>query len=386
MKHWVFSKIAGIILLTGIVLLFTQSTSDPSLNDGSYYQLDLGNPSTYTVDCYDELSDEKWVVKNSCCTLTTSIINMPGEMGVDPDMDVPLNAIISGSGNLEEPDKVVIEYSIGSCWVQVAEVIGNDIPTGHPTSGFRAENIPAGADIQFRLIFCTDNNSEKITLLSKNETGHSSEDETLMIGTPFFAGSNVAYKPGNLPVTLVSFYGLTESNKINLFWETMAEINNSHFELERSAEGEEFNTVTIVQGSGNSSNKISYNATDYEPLKGTSYYRLKQVDYDGKFAYSNLIALSTVTSENSCNLVVKPNPCLGKCFVYLEDCAEQNGNKMSFSMYDALGNVVNTQTELVEEGKTMFAIDVNSSMKSGVYIVRGRSGNKRVENKAVITN
>ncbi len=378
-------RLPKLIILALVVMLFTQSTSDPSFNDGELYQLNFEDNSTYTVNCYSVLSHGKWEVKNNCCTLTTSIINLPGVFGVDQNMDVPLNATFFGTGNLEAPDKVVIEYSIGASWQLVAEIIGGNIPTGHPTSGFRAENIPAGADIQFRLIFCTNEQSEKITLLSDNEDGHV-HGQGLFVGSPFYRGSNVTYVPGQLPVSLVSFYGIAEKEKMNLFWETASESNNSHFELERSIDGEEFKIVTTIQGSGNSNSRIRYSTEDYEPIKGTSYYRLKQVDFDGKFAYSNLISLSSLVANNACNLIVKPNPCMGKCFIYLEDCDDQNGNEMTFSMYDALGNVVNTQTKTVEEGKSLFAVDLNSSMKPGVYIVRGSSNNKNINNKAIITN
>ncbi len=89
-----------------------------------------------------------------------------------------------------------------------------------------------------------------------------------------------------LPVTLLNFTARAEGSKALLNWQTATEINNDRFEIERSNNGITFLKIGQVAGAGNSSILLSYQYYDENPLKGNNYYRLKQVDLDGKSNYS----------------------------------------------------------------------------------------------------
>lgn len=96
-----------------------------------------------------------------------------------------------------------------------------------------------------------------------------------------------------LPVTLLFFKGENRGNKYShLTWETALEINNSGFVVERSLDAVKFNYIGWAEGNGNSTVLNSYYFDDFniEPGK-TYYYRLKQVDFDGNFEYSNIISI-----------------------------------------------------------------------------------------------
>ncbi len=94
--------------------------------------------------------------------------------------------------------------------------------------------------------------------------------------------------PGRVIITVLSFlpiqissFEITPSKTPSITWTTLAESDNSHFILERSREGEDFIKINTIQGKGTTDAKNEYAYTDVTPYKGTNYYRLKQVDYDG---------------------------------------------------------------------------------------------------------
>lgn len=98
----------------------------------------------------------------------------------------------------------------------------------------------------------------------------------------------------SLPVELLNFEGHFSEDKIGLQWTTVSEINNDHFELERSSDGKEFSVIAVIGGHGNSSQVNNYKFDDYEIKSGaTYYYRLRQVDYDRSDNYSDAIAVQT---------------------------------------------------------------------------------------------
>jgi hypothetical protein len=84
-----------------------------------------------------------------------------------------------------------------------------------------------------------------------------------------------------LPVELADFRGDFEENSVILDWSTYSEINNSHFSLERSRDGQNYTTIALLKGAGNSSDITDYNFTDKKARKGYNYYRLVQTDFNG---------------------------------------------------------------------------------------------------------
>lgn len=106
---------------------------------------------------------------------------------------------------------------------------------------------------------------------------------------------------GSLPIELLYFTADKLSCGTNsLIWETASESNNDRFEVERSSDGITFIKVGTVKGAGTSTSRNKYNLTDYNPIQELNYYRLKQIDLDGSFTYSNIISI-----DNSCDKNVK---------------------------------------------------------------------------------
>jgi hypothetical protein len=112
---------------------------------------------------------------------------------------------------------------------------------------------------------------------------------------------------GVAPVTLTSFSAHLKGNGVNIDWTTSQELNNKYFQVERSADGNS-NCLVIatVNGSGNSQVAIKYNTFDASPLAGVNYYRLKQVDYDGKSGYSKTVAIKLQLQKPSISVIANP--------------------------------------------------------------------------------
>lgn len=115
----------------------------------------------------------------------------------------------------------------------------------------------------------------------------------------------------SLPVTFTSLIATAETGRVNVNWSTAVEINNDYFVVQKSENGIEFIDAGKIDGVGNSNVTNEYSFIDYNPYSGTAYYRLKQVDFDGKESYSSItIADSQTNSEFSVSLF--PNPSNGE--------------------------------------------------------------------------
>ncbi|MCC3154257.1 T9SS type A sorting domain-containing protein [Hymenobacter sp. BT770] len=116
-----------------------------------------------------------------------------------------------------------------------------------------------------------------------------------------------------LPVTLTQFIGKrTPKGTVFLGWSTANEINNSFFEVERSADALNFVPLTKIAGSGNTTSARTYSFTDENPLAGQAYYRLRQIDVDGTDAYSPIVS---IVEQKTAELAVFPNPSAGSITV-----------------------------------------------------------------------
>ena len=124
---------------------------------------------------------------------------------------------------------------------------------------------------------------------------------------------------GVLPVELLYFYAKQVKDGVQLDWETATELNNSHFEVEWSKDGISFEKIGEVTGAG-TTNEVQFyeflhdrNLAGFQNLRGLNYYRLKQVDFDGKFEYSETVQITIIpkhreTQSNHQAINIFPNP------------------------------------------------------------------------------
>jgi hypothetical protein len=121
----------------------------------------------------------------------------------------------------------------------------------------------------------------------------------------FFIHKNNISNP--LPINLLSFNADCNEGKVAVRWTTATETNNDFFTLERSHDATDWEAVGIVDGAGNSNQVRQYGFTDYSPLPGISYYRLRQTDFDGNYAWYQPAAVECDAPEEE-SMEVFPNP------------------------------------------------------------------------------
>jgi hypothetical protein len=102
-----------------------------------------------------------------------------------------------------------------------------------------------------------------------------------------------------LPVELIGFSASQNDDLVKLTWTTATETNNEKFEIERSKDIQEWEKIGSIDGAGFSNIYLLYSFHDLYPIKGPSYYRLKQIDYDGGYEYSDIIAVNFLTKTNT---------------------------------------------------------------------------------------
>jgi PKD repeat protein len=111
-----------------------------------------------------------------------------------------------------------------------------------------------------------------------------------------------------VPVELTSFTASVNNRDVNLLWETATELNNLGFEIERGIEAENFVTIGFKEGNGTTTEKQSYTFQDRIDSEGKIYYRLKQVDFDGSYQYSNIVEVDLTSPLNFSLSQNYPNP------------------------------------------------------------------------------
>lgn len=174
-----------------------------------------------------------------------------------------------------------------------------------------------------------------------------------------------------VPVELISFSATTDNKNVNLNWATATEINNSGFEIERRYDKTDWLEIGFVPGHGTTTEKQNYSYIDQNVNAGIYSYRLKQVDFDGTFEYSNEI-LVNVTALLAFTLDQNfPNPFNPNTLIKY---SIPKSSQVSLKIFNTLGQEMET---LVNEEKQVGTYEVNwnaSNLQSGVYFYRLQAG------------
>ncbi|WP_422005872.1 hypothetical protein [Roseivirga pacifica] len=207
----------------------------------------------------------------------------------------------------------------------------SDVPTGVQARFQRVWRISEQGDvgsvnIRFDLSAFTSVTAADLRLIIDADNDGTFNDETAISGATHLGddiyqfasvsalGNNLRLTIGTadtndtpLPVTLVSFnVETTETNTVNIQWATASETDNSHFTIERSINGTDFETLAYVDGAGSVEELRTYQFYDLFPVKGTSYYRLRQTDFNGQFTFSEVkrVLIKELLAKSICY----PNP------------------------------------------------------------------------------
>ncbi|MEO7309140.1 MAG: T9SS type A sorting domain-containing protein [Chitinophagaceae bacterium] len=193
-------------------------------------------------------------------------------------------------------------------------------------------------------------------------------------------GRGIVYVESDVivPITLQSFFGfLNNRNQAGLQWNTVTEINNGYFTVERSAAGRIFSgvgSVTSKAVNGNSIALLNYSFNDdLSGMKGVVYYRLKQVDKDGKFRYSGIISVQ-IKQGHAETIGIYPNPATNSNMN--RQAALGASQTVIIRITSMLGNsVYNGLPIVLPAGTSTFSLSNVPHLSSGTYIVELYSEN-----------
>lgn len=207
-------------------------------------------------------------------------------------------------------------------------------------------------------------------------------DFSLFTGGPY----NSSTYP--LPVELSSFTASVIDNNVQLLWSTATEMNNYGFEIQRQVilrqtQVGKWETIGFVSGSGNSNSPKSYSFIDKNTLEGKIYYRLKQIDNDGKFNYSNIVEVdfNSLLPGEFALYQNYPNPFNPSTVISYQLSVNSFVN---LKVYDFLGNEITTLVnEYQPEGKYYLTFNAQN-LSSGVYYYKLTVGDNSVVKKMTV--
>ncbi|WP_198172502.1 T9SS type A sorting domain-containing protein [Hymenobacter ginkgonis] len=172
------------------------------------------------------------------------------------------------------------------------------------------------------------------------------------------------YASAPLPVELLAFTAKRTATAVTCAWATASELDNDHFVLERSLDGQSFRALASVAGAGNSLSRHEYNWVDNQPASTLAYYRLRQVDRSGTEAFSPVVAVGGTAT----GLVLQayPNPSLGTLALTI---GTPTATTVRGSLTTVLGAEVLHFTQAVAEGTQALPLDL-SALPASVYLLR----------------
>lgn len=172
-----------------------------------------------------------------------------------------------------------------------------------------------------------------------------------------------------LPVKWLDISGKRESDSIcSLKWETTNEANNIGYDVERSlGNAEHFEKRGFVPAQQKADPVLHYLFTDANDYSGTSYYRLRQVDADGRFSYSKVVAVKGYNKALA--LVIYPNPAKSNAQALLH---ATKGGTTILTLLDISGKTVMQKTVPVQKGDNLFSLDL-AMLSRGTYLLRATS-------------
>jgi PQQ-dependent dehydrogenase (s-GDH family) len=189
--------------------------------------------------------------------------------------------------------------------------------------------------------------------------GYVLQGEVTGFSTFYFGASNMS----TLPLDLITFKGTLQNNATLLQWETDNEKNTSHFGIERSTDGRNFDAIGSVTANNNGiENKYAFVDNEVTLLPATViYYRLKMVDAGGQFTYSNVVTISL--NDISGKIVLSPNPAKHETKVTITSAST---GKAKWKLTDNTGRVVMQDVIYLNRGNNNMVINLNS-LGSGLY-------------------
>jgi len=184
--------------------------------------------------------------------------------------------------------------------------------------------------------------------------------------------------PAPLPVEWLAFTGKVQGNSVLLAWQTAGEQHNAGFHVERSADGLRWTDIGFVAGQGVATEAQLYSFLDEKPLPGINYYRLRQMDFNGKEEVSKVVSIDFPSLRDLESLVrVFPNPVsTGELRLLLPENMEE---EVTVQLFSPTGQLLRSAT--IYSGDNTL---VTSGLPAGVYTLQIRNGRESIFEKIVV--
>ena len=211
----------------------------------------------------------------------------------------------------------------------------------------------------------------KITNINVSGSG-----STCNSGGNSVAGSQQSCTSGpidpSFPIDLVFFSAKSSENAVELSWTTATEENNDYFTIERSQDGQNWESLGTIRGAGNANELLQYSYVDQFSLRGDTYYHLKQTDYDGSFTYSGVRVVNIDEEDADANINVFPNPTLDQVQL---DVKLSNIN--AIRVFNLVGQDVTSKVSISQNGENSFQLSL-LSLAAGLYFIQTPDASTKV--------
>jgi hypothetical protein len=336
MKNFTLSCVLLLFFSLGV---FAQQTVQPVVNGGRW-----NNPSTWSSGSVPGNGD---------------VVNIPAGMTVNVKNEMYSAATACPSNPSLSPTMVVNVF--GSIAFE---------PSGRLNLGCGSIFfVAAGA----RIFSTTKNCSLRIVIGVNEVWGCNGALTTDEIPGPATI-NNGGILPGPLPVVMDLFRAKRQNNIVRMEWSTIQEISSKHFVVERSSDAVNWSSLSTLQAAGTSNTRLVYTYNDVNPLSGTAYYRIRQMDEDGKITFSGI---ARVGSSSTGHMFVYPNPVLSTANIVLSDDIRTNQSVQVFNMTGALVRKV-----AVKNGNL---VQFNAeSLAPGLYLIKVVEDGKVIEQTSFI--
>lgn len=181
-----------------------------------------------------------------------------------------------------------------------------------------------------------------------------------------------------LPVELIEFEGRNMTGDVSLIWATASEINSSHFEIEKSNDGKDWSSIGELESQHNSVEMNTYFFVDQEINNEMNYYRLKMVDLDETFEYSDIITVIVNEFRRITEVEAYPNPTVDHIKI---DIHTSESKKLNIDLVNANGNIIK-QSVVTTEGEKSQEMDM-SEYAAGIYYLVVNDGKNTQTHKIV---
>lgn len=184
----------------------------------------------------------------------------------------------------------------------------------------------------------------------------------------YLEASSFTTDPGSLPVELTSFTGAcVEEKGVHLNWEVETQRNNDYFLVERADEAFDFAPLDTIDGAGSTTEALSYNLYDKDVLSGIMYYRLTQVDFDGRSEELGIVAVdATCGISNPADIQTAFNPTTNDLNLFYK---VHQPKTVFLEVTDAFGQIVQQEKVELQPSKHVIHVPFTGNSAAGLYVV-----------------